>query len=140
MADYSGTPLPKKLGIKAGHRIHLPQDPGMMKALLDPLPEDVQVVKTDRAPLDVIVLFTRTTEDLDRRFDKLAHALDDAGGLWVAWPKKSSSLESDLTFEIVQERGLEAGLVDNKSCTIDADWQALRFVYRIKDRSARRPR
>jgi hypothetical protein len=60
--------------------------------------------------------------------------LDRAGGLWIAWPKKSSKIESDLSFEEVQGSGLDAGLVDNKSCSIDGNWQALRFVYRLKDR------
>jgi hypothetical protein len=98
------------------------------------------MLKTVRAPVDVILFFTKTAGDLDRRFDRLANALSDAGGLWVAWPKKASPISSDLSFEIVQERGLEAGLVDNKSCSIDDDWQALRFVYRIKDRAGRTAR
>ncbi len=63
-----------------------------------------------------------------------AKYLDPAGGLWVCYPKKSSTIETDLTFENVQEIGLAVGLVDNKSCAIDDDWSALRFVYRLEDR------
>ena len=77
-----------------------------------------------------------TTEHaaLERRFAALRDTLDPADGLWVAWPKKRSKLETDLDFDAVQQTGLAAGLVDNKSCSIDDDWQALRFVYRLADR------
>ena len=101
-ADYSGTPLSKKLGAKP------------------------------RA--GVVVFFTTTRDDLERRFAGLKATLDLADGLWIAWPKKASGIETDLTFDVVQRTGLAAGLVDNKSCSIDGSWQALRFVYRREDR------
>ena len=82
----------------------------------------------------VTVLFTTSREELDRRFPELKQTLASADGLWVAWPKKTSAIETDLTFEAVQEIGLANGLVDNKSCAVDEDWQALRFVYRRADR------
>jgi hypothetical protein len=82
----------------------------------------------------VVVYFTTSRAELARRFDALKAALDPADGLWIAWPKKAAKLETDLTFEAVQEIGLASGLVDNKSCAIDASWQALRFVYRLEDR------
>jgi hypothetical protein len=82
----------------------------------------------------VVVFFTTTRQDLERRFDGLKSMLDPADGLWIAWPKKAAKLEGDLTFEAVQEIGLAHGLVDNKSCSIDDRWQALRFVYRLTDR------
>jgi hypothetical protein len=82
----------------------------------------------------VVVFFTTSRADLERRFEALRDTLDPADGLWVAWPKKASKLETDLTFEAVQEIGLGAGLVDNKSAAIDEDWQAVRFVYRLEDR------
>jgi hypothetical protein len=82
----------------------------------------------------IVVFFTTSREDLERRFTSLKGTLDPADGLWIAWPKKASKIETDLTFEVVQEIGLSAGLVDNKSCAIDERWQALRFVYRIEDR------
>ena len=82
----------------------------------------------------VVVFFTASRADLKRRFEALRGVLDPADGLWVAWPKKASKLETDLTFEAVQEVGLGAGLVDNKSAAIDEDWQAVRFVYRLEDR------
>ena len=82
----------------------------------------------------VVVFFTTTREDLERRFEALKAALDSADGLWIAWPKKAAKIEGDLTFQAVQEIGLAHGLVDNKSCSIDDRWQALRFVYRLTDR------
>jgi hypothetical protein len=82
----------------------------------------------------VVVFFTTSREDLERRFDALKKTLAPADGLWIAWPKKASKIETDLDFEAVQQIGLGAGLVDNKSAAIDADWQAVRFVYRREDR------
>ncbi len=83
---------------------------------------------------EAIVFFTTRREELLRRLPALKAALAPADGLWIAWPKKASKLETDLDFAAVQEAGLGAGLVDNKSCAIDGDWQALRFVYRLADR------
>ena len=83
----------------------------------------------------VLVLFTTSRAELERRFPELHRTLSGPDGLWVAWPKKTSGIETDLSFEAVQEIGLAAGLVDNKSCAIDDDWQALRFVIRVRDRS-----
>ena len=87
-----------------------------------------------KAGSGVVVFFTTSRTDLERRFAALRDALDAADGLWIAWPKKASRIESDLSFEAVQQIGLEAGLVDNKSASIDDDWQAVRFVYRLRDR------
>jgi hypothetical protein len=82
----------------------------------------------------VLVLFTTSREELERRFPALKKTLAPADGLWIAWPKKASKVETDLDFPTVQEIGLAAGLVDNKSAAIDGDWQAVRFVYRKEDR------
>ena len=82
----------------------------------------------------VTVFFTTTRAELEARFPVLRNTIGTAEGLWVAWPKKASKLETDLDFETVQRVGLDAGLVDNKSCAIDEDWQALRFVRRLQDR------
>jgi Protein of unknown function (DUF3052) len=83
---------------------------------------------------EVVVFFTTRREELVGRLPALKATLAAADGLWIAWPKKASKLETDLDFTAVQEAGLAAGLVDNKSCAIDGDWQALRFVYRLVDR------
>jgi hypothetical protein len=133
--DYSGTPLWKKLGIKEGHAVAFVSDPAGFRDLLEPMPPGVEVRRPARGALDVVVLFATRRSDLAGRFGTLARAIDPAGGLWIAWPKKASPLAGDLTFEVVQRIGLDAGLVDNKSCSIDADWQALRFVVRKGDRA-----
>lgn len=85
----------------------------------------------------VVVFFTTERAELERRFGALRDTLADADGLWVAWPKKSAAIETDLDFDAVQRTGLDAGLVDNKSCAIDGDWQAVRFVRRREDRTRR---
>ncbi len=87
-----------------------------------------------KAGADVVVYFTTRQEELERRFPRLKKTLAPADGLWVVYPKKSSKIETDLTFEAVQRIGLEAGLVDNKSIAYDDDWSAVRFVYRLEDR------
>ena len=87
-----------------------------------------------RSGVEVVVLFTTTRAELARRFDALKATLAPADGLWVAWPKKASKIDTDLDFAAVQELGLAAGLVDNKSAAIDDAWQAVRFVYRLADR------
>jgi len=84
--------------------------------------------------VEVVLFFTTSREELERRFESLKSTLDPPDGLWIAWPKKASGIETDLTFDAVQQTGLAAGLVDNKSCAIDERWQALRFVYRLADR------
>ena len=83
---------------------------------------------------DVVVYFTTSRVELERRFAKLKRTLAPADGLWIAYPKQSSKLDTDLTFAEVQRIGLDAGLVDNKSVAVDADWSAVRFVYRKEDR------
>ena len=82
----------------------------------------------------VVVFFTTSRADLERRFAALKNLLDPADGLWIAWPKKAATIEGDLDFDAVQQLGLAHGLVDNKSASIDESWQALRFVYRLEDR------
>ena len=84
--------------------------------------------------IEVLVFFTTSRAELERRFGALKRTLEPADGLWVAWPKKASKIETDLDFAVVQGIGLASGLVDNKSAAVDEDWQAVRFVYRREDR------
>jgi hypothetical protein len=133
--DYSGTPLATKLGIREGSRILVVRPPDGFT--LGPLPNGVDVARSARGRLDAIVFFTTRRSDLERRFTRLAKALEPDGRLWVAWPKKASKLPTDLSFEIVQGTGLHAGLVDNKSASIDERYQGLQFVYRLRDRPGR---
>ncbi|MDQ6938263.1 MAG: DUF3052 domain-containing protein, partial [Actinomycetota bacterium] len=129
-----GTPLPRKLGIKPSARLAVIGAPAGFEQTLGELPAGVTVRRTARGPLDVIVAcFTERTE-LQRRLPALSRALDQAGGLWIAWPKRASGVPTDLGEAVVRELGLAAGLVDNKVCAIDSTWSGLRFVYRLRDR------
>jgi hypothetical protein len=135
--DYSGTPLPKKLGIKEGSRVLLVDPPDGFDRLLTPMPDDVTLLAKVEKPLDVGVLFATEQAELIRWFDRLVTALDTAGRLWVAWPKKASKVPTDIDFGFAQGIGLDAGLVDNKSASITDVFQGLQFVYRVKDRPKR---
>jgi hypothetical protein len=138
MAGYSGTPLPKKLGIRAGHRVLLVNAPAGLA--LDPLPPDVEVVvgsedgEPSGEPYDVILGCCPDRAALIGHFDGLRARMRVDGGLWLGWPKKSSGVPTDLTETDVREYGLAAGLVDNKVCAIDETWSGLRFVVRLADR------
>lgn len=133
-SDYSATPLPAKLGIREGDAVAIVGAPAGFDKTLGSLPPGVEVRRGARGRLDVALVFVTRRADLARRFDALRRAVAPAGGLWVAWPKKASDLPTDLTFAEVQGVGLAAGLVDNKSCSIDGNWQAVRFVVRLGDR------
>jgi hypothetical protein len=135
--DYSGTPLPKKLGIREGSRVYLAGAPEGFDAVLGPLPAGVQRLgRRAGSAMDVVLLFVTRERDLRSRFAKLAAGLEPAGRLWVAWPKKASGLRTDLDFDTIQRIGLDAGLVDNKSASVTEAFQGLQFVYRLQDRPA----
>ena len=134
MAGYSGTPLAKKLGIKEGHRLAFPSAPDGFRDLLGELPEGASVRSRASGPLDVAVFFTKRRTELERRLPALRRALDPAGGLWIAWPKRASGVETDVTENIVRELGLANRLVDNKVAAIDDTWSGLRLVIRLEDR------
>jgi hypothetical protein len=134
VAGYSGTALPTKLGIKSGTRVALVRAPNGFEQTLHPLPEGVRVRTQARGALDVVVFFATRRAELDRRFDGLARAVAPAGGLWIAWPKRTSCVATDLREGIVRELGLAHGLVDTKVCAVDDVWSGLRFVYRLADR------
>jgi hypothetical protein len=134
--DHSGTPLPLKLGIRDGSRVLLVSPPPGFS--LDPLPPGARVLRRPGGALDVVVLFATRRRELERRLTRLARSLEPAGRLWVAWPKKAAKVETDLTFDAVQETGLSAGLVDNKSASLDHVFQGVQFVYRLRDRPSGR--
>jgi hypothetical protein len=138
VSGYSGTPLPRKLGIKPGARLGLIGAPDGFDRTLGQLPGDVSVRRQLRGPLDVIVAFTRERRHLEKRLADLQRALDPAGGLWIAWPKRASGVATDVTENVVRELGLAAGLVDNKVCAIDDVWSGLRLVVRLRDRPSAR--
>ncbi len=131
---YSGTALPKKLGIREGSRVAVVSAPDGFARVLGPLPSGVDLRTGARGRCDVVVFFVTRRAELARRFPGFVRALEPDGGLWVAWPKKTSGVATDLGFDAVQEVGLDAGLVDNKVCAIDTTWSGLRFVRRVADR------
>jgi hypothetical protein len=134
MAGYSGTPLPKKLGVKPNQRIALVNAPNDFSKVLGRLPENTAIVKRLNGPLDLILLFVDGEQTLAKQFPILANKLQSNGMIWVAWPKKSSGVATDLVFEKVQRIGLDCGLVDVKICAVDDVWSGLKFVIRLKDR------
>jgi hypothetical protein len=135
VAGYSGTPLAKKLGIKAGSRVALVRAPdGFDEDTLAPLPDGVRVRTHARAAQDVVLFFATRRAELERRFDGLANAVAPDGGLWIAWPKRTANVATDLSENVVRDVGLSHGLVDNKVCAVDDVWSGLRFVYRLNDR------
>lgn len=135
-AGYSGTPLAKKLGIKPSARVLLREAPDNFESQLDGLPDDVTIARALRGatPFDVIVAFHTRANAIPADLERLKPRLAQTGGLWLAWPKKSSGVETDVTDSVVRAAGLDAGLVDNKVCAIDQTWSGLRFVYRVRDR------
>ena len=134
MPGYSGTPLPRKLGIREGAVVAFSKAPPEFEPALGPLPSGVRVKRTIRGPLDVIVAFFTRRADLERRLPALRAAMDPAAGLWIAWPKRASGVSTDLTEDVVRDVALPTGLVDNKVCAIDETWSGLRLVIRLENR------
>jgi hypothetical protein len=134
MAGYSGTPLAKKLGIKDGFRVSFANAPAGFERTLAGMASDVSVLATPRAPMDLIVLFVRSSKALRDAFARHAKMLAPAGMLWIGWPKKASGVATDVDENVVRAVGLGAGLVDVKICAIDETWSGLKFVIRLKDR------
>jgi hypothetical protein len=134
-SGYSGTPLPRKLGIRPGQRIAFLDAPPAFADALGELPEGVAAPRrTLRGPLDLVVAFFVERQALARRLPRLVAALDPAGALWIAWPKRASRVETDLTEDVVRELALAGGVVDVKVCAIDATWSGLKLVVRLRDR------
>jgi hypothetical protein len=136
MAGYSGTPLAKKIGIKEGSRVAFVNAPKDFQSELTDLPDNVDFIKPTAKSLDIIIVFVLTERTLAKDFAKLSARLTANGMIWIAWPKKSSGVATDLSFDRVQRIGLDAGLVDVKICAINDTWSGLKFVYRLKDRAA----
>ncbi len=130
LEGYSGTPLPKKLGIKANSVVALVGAPPGFAETLGKLPSGAALRKQARGRCHLIIWFTKSRRDLKRRVKGMARALADKGGLWIAWPKKASGVASDLSQNEVRKVGLAAGLVDYKVCAIDGTWSGLLFSRR----------
>jgi|SRR5579862_1509608 len=134
MPGYSGTPLPKKLGIKDGFHVSLVDVPNEVIAELKHSLDKCRFVNDSKTSLDFAMVFTKSAAVLHKNFKHIAKQLGPAGMLWVSWPKKSSGMPTDLTDNIVREIGLAAGLVDVKVCAVTDVWSGLKFVRRLKDR------
>jgi hypothetical protein len=133
-AGYSGTPLAKKLGIKAGDTVVLVGAPPDFEGELEALPDDVQLRRRAGGKPEVVLLFTTRVRDLARRFPTLARSVWPNGSLWIAWPKRASGVPTDLDENRLRDIGLPHGLVDNKVCAINNVWSGLRFVWRKENR------
>ncbi|MBI3477645.1 MAG: DUF3052 family protein [Acidobacteria bacterium] len=134
MPGYSGTPLPKKLGIKEGLRVRLIRMPPDVHAELQDALARCRIVKDLAGPLDFIHLFSKSRRELEREMLRAAKALAPAGMIWISWPKKSSGVATDLTEDVIRQTGLGIGLVDVKVCAVTEVWSGLKFVIPVKNR------
>lgn len=131
MAGYSGTPLAKKLGVKEGSILAILRAPAELEW---ELPAGVEVRSRGAGRADVVVAFFRRRSELERRFEGLETMIYPDGGLWIAWPKRSSGVPTDITDDVVRDVAHSRGLVDNKVCAVDDTWTGLRVVWRLQRR------
>jgi hypothetical protein len=146
-AGYSGTPLVRKLGISAGHRVATFSAPEHLRELLGELPSAVRVEDDPQVPgsadarggrrCDVVIAFVSSNRELEARLPRAQRLLAWDGGLWIAWPKGTSPLAGDVREDDVRRVAFPLGLVDNKVCAIDQDWSGLRLVHRKENRPTR---
>jgi hypothetical protein len=130
VSGYSGTPLPKKLGIGAATRFAVKSDPPGFAASLQPLPPGAVQARGMRGPLDVVIAFFTSRAEVVRDWPMLTKAAAPDGAVWVAWPKRSSGVATDITENVLREDLLPSGWVDTKVCAIDETWSGLRFNLR----------
>ncbi|MBI5154241.1 DUF3052 family protein [Candidatus Poribacteria bacterium] len=128
-AGYSGTPLAKKLGIHANSALGLVDAPAGIEALLDPLPEGVEIKRQPRAACDLALVFVTERRALEKHLDRL-EKISREGAVWISWPKKAAKVPTDVTEDVVRECALARGLVDIKVCAVDATWSGLRLARR----------
>ena len=135
-AGYSGTPLPQKLGIKDDHEVAVLNAPRGFFDTLGKVPTGavVQTRLAGKAPFDVIVVFATKIDELLAAIKDARPRMQPAAGLWIAWPKKSSGVPTEITEDVIREVALPTGLVDNKVCAIDETWSGLRLVIRKENR------
>ena len=135
MIGYSGTPLSKKLGIKAGFRLYVKNPPANYEVLISPIPEKVQLMRRLSKELDMIHFFTKSRAELAANIEKFMGRIKQNGMIWVSWPKKASKVPTDVTEDVIREIILPHGLVDVKVCAVDATWSGLKLVIRKKNRT-----
>lgn len=134
MPGYSGTPLPKKLGLKPDLRVALIAMPADVRSVLKDALAECRISGNLAGPLDFIHLFCKSRADLQREMKRAHQALAPNGMLWISWPKKSSGVATDLDENIIRDFGLSIGLVDVKVCAVTDVWSGLKFVIPVKDR------
>lgn len=138
MAGYSGTPLAKKLGLKAGARVILDGMPGSVRAELESALAQCKLVRQPDGALDFIHLFVKGHSELQNKLSTYQPRMAPDGMLWVSWPKKKPGLPGGINENDVRQIGLDSGLVDVKVCAVDETWSGLKFVIRLKDRKTAR--
>jgi hypothetical protein len=135
MAGYSGTPLAKKLGIKPGTRLFAVNAPADYAALLEPLPENVAIVRGVTDGLDIVHVFVKRRSELSEFINNYQSKIKQNGAIWVSWPKKAAKIATDVTEDTVREVALPLGLVDVKVCAVDDVWSGLKLVIRKENRT-----
>jgi hypothetical protein len=134
MPGYSGTPLPKKLGVKESARVRVFDMPADVRSELKESLAHCEMLQDGKAHADFMMLFVKSKSELSAKFAPIAKQLAPAGMLWISWPKKSSGVATDLSEDVVRKIGLAAGLVDVKVCAVTDVWSGLKFVRRVRDR------
>lgn len=124
---YSGTPLKQKLGMKEGMKIALVHEPKNYIALLEGLPEQVQMGRKD---IDFVHIFSKDKRSLEQDIKKYKELIRKDGIIWISWPKKSSKVETDITEQTIRDIALPLGLVDIKVCAVDETWSGLKLMWR----------
>jgi len=131
-AGYSGTPLPKKMGVDGGRSVLLLRAPkGFEDQIRDPAGGQT-IKRGGRGPAEVVIWFVKRRSELEEGLDAAIASMAQGGGLWVAWPKKASGVVTDVTEDVIRNAGLAKGIVDYKVCAIDATWSGLKFARRKK--------
>ena len=135
MAGYSGTPLAKKLGIAADHRVGVLGDPGHFAELVAPLPDGARLIPNPRSPCPLYVVFAPDRAGFESRLVRVIAQLPPDGSVWISWPKKSSGVATDMTEDVVREVALPLRLVDVKVCAVDETWSGLKLMVRKEHRA-----
>lgn len=136
MPGYSGTPLPKKLGLKPPLTLAAIDAPREYRIWLGALPDGVRIVSKVDKPLEAVHMFVTRRAVLKKKLSTFRKQLEQAGFVWVSWPKKSSNVETDITEDVIREIALPMGFVDIKVCAVSEVWSGLKLVIRKSQRTA----
>ncbi|HVO74167.1 MAG TPA: hypothetical protein VMT35_09105 [Ignavibacteriaceae bacterium] len=134
-AEYSGTSLANKLGIKENFRIKLINEPEYYFELFTDMPRGIEIVNDEKSPKDLIHYFSKNAEVLFKEIKKLKKEIKQDGIIWISWPKRASGVQTDVTEDFIRDMALKIGLVDIKVCAVDEVWSALKLVIPVKERS-----